>query len=137
GVGRHAVHLTCCGQGLDFVQIGGVDEKLHGKTFPLTDSSPMIGGMKSPETAYAAVVPLRPVSKRYTYRVAANTDVFPGQVVRIPFGKKGDAEPTLGVVWENIGAPDLAPEKIKELTPLADFPALAEKLRHFLELSSQ
>ncbi len=93
--------------------------------------------MKSPETAYAAVVPLRPVSKRYTYRVAANDAVVPGQVVRIPFGKKGDAEPTLGVVWENIGVPDLAPEKIKELTPLPDFPALSENLRHFLEWSAQ
>jgi primosomal protein N' (replication factor Y) len=92
--------------------------------------------MKTPETTLVSVVPLRPVSKRYTYRVAAGDHVVPGSVVRIPFGKKGDAEPTLGVVWDINGDRDVPADKLKNLMPLPNWPALSDNLRSFLEWSA-
>lgn len=82
-----------------------------------------------------SVVPLRPVSKTYSYRVPAGKAVVPGQVVRIPFGKKDD-EPTLGIVWDLKGDQSVDPAKLKALTILDDFPPLSQHLMDFLEWSA-
>ena len=91
--------------------------------------------METPINHLASVVPLRPVAKRYSYAVPPGQSVVPGQVVRIPFGKKkaGDGEPTLGVVWQAGEDEGLPPDKIKQLTPLSDWPPLSAELRQFLE----
>jgi primosomal protein N' (replication factor Y) len=83
-----------------------------------------------------SVVPLRPVSKTYSYRVPPGQTVVAGQVVRIPFGKK-DGEPTLGIVWDLNGDTSVDPAKLKELAVLSDWPPVSEHLRQFLEWSAQ
>lgn len=92
-----------------------------------------MGPMKSP---YMSVAPLRPVSRTYTYRVPDGDQVAVGQVVRIPFGKKSDTDPTLGVVWAAADTPDIDPAKIKQLEPLSGFPLLSDNLRRFLQWSA-
>jgi primosomal protein N' (replication factor Y) len=83
-----------------------------------------------------SVLPLRPVSKTYSYRVPAGQTVAVGLVVRIPFGKK-DGEPTLGIVWDLQGDTSVDPAKLKSLEVLADWPPVSEELRNFLEWSAQ
>lgn len=83
-----------------------------------------------------SVVPLRPVTKSYSYRVPDGQSVSVGQVVQIPFGKKQDADPTLGVVWSLQGDKNVDVSKLKTLTPLAGWPDLSENLRQFLEWSA-
>lgn len=81
-----------------------------------------------------SIMPLRPVSKAYSY--LAPDDAAVGQVVRIPFGKKKDAEPTLGVVWDLQGDKDVPQDKLKRCEPLRDWPVLSDQLRQFLKWSA-
>jgi len=83
-----------------------------------------------------SVVPLRPVSKSYSYLVPSGQTVALGQVVRIPFGKKADTEHSLGVVWRLQGDSDIDPGKLKTLEVVPEWPVLSESLRHFLEWSA-
>lgn len=82
-----------------------------------------------------SIVPLRPVSKAYSY--LAPTRVQVGQVVRIPFGRKREAEPTLGVVWSLEGDTSLSSDKLKSCELLPDWPILSSSLRQFLEWSAE
>lgn len=81
-----------------------------------------------------SVIPLRPVSKAYAYRVPQSCKVAVGQVVRIPFGRGND--PTLGVVWA-LESHDAVPDKVKNLTLLDEWPILSAELLQFLQWSAQ
>ncbi len=78
-----------------------------------------------------SILPLRPVSKLYSYRAPALLAV--GQVVRIPFGKKKDPEPTLGIVWKQEGDTNIEDEKLKNCEALSEWPLVSPQLMHFLE----
>jgi primosomal protein N' (replication factor Y) len=82
-----------------------------------------------------SIMPLRPVSKAYSY--LAPTEVQVGQVVRIPFGRKREAEPTLGVVWSLDGDSSVPRDKLKGCEILPDWPILSAHLCQFLEWSAE
>lgn len=81
-----------------------------------------------------SIIPLRPVPKAYSYLAPQGVQV--GQVVRIPFGKKKDAEPTLGVVLDTQGDATVASDKLKSCEILPDWPKMQSNLIHFLEWSA-
>lgn len=81
-----------------------------------------------------SIIPLRPVGKAYSYLSPQTVTV--GQVVRIPFGRKKEPEPTLGVVWSLQGDTDIPRDKLKACEPLVDWPPLSVQLCQFLEWSA-
>jgi primosomal protein N' (replication factor Y) len=81
-----------------------------------------------------SIMPLRPVHKAYSYR--AVDALHAGQVVLIPFGRKKDVDPTLGVVWNTAPDHTIDPDKLKDCVPLLEWPLLHESLMRFLEWSA-
>lgn len=87
----------------------------------------------------AQILPLRPVSRLYSYRIPDDQTVTVGQVVRIPFGKNAKLPNEMGIVWE-IGS-DASPSSdllgehstLKPLYPVPNMPVLSDELRHLID----
>lgn len=87
----------------------------------------------------AQILPLRPVSRLYSYRIPDDQTVTVGQVVRIPFGKNAKLPNEMGIVWEvgsdTASTHDLLGEQsnLKPLYPVPNMPVLSDELRHLID----
>ena len=82
----------------------------------------------------AQILPLRPVSRTYSYRVPDDQTVVVGQAVRIPFGKNAKLPNEMGIVWDisdQASGIDLA--KVKPLYPVSSLPILKPELRQLID----
>jgi primosomal protein N' (replication factor Y) len=82
----------------------------------------------------AHILPLRPLSRLYTYRVADGQTVAPGQIVRIPFGKNAKLPNEMGIVWDAAPhAGDTPLDKLKTCYPLDIVPPIKDNLRQLID----
>jgi primosomal protein N' (replication factor Y) len=79
------------------------------------------------------ILPLRPLSRLYSYRLADHHHVVVGQVVRIPFGKNAKMPNELGIVWEIPTHHDTPLDKLKIAYPVDVVPPLSDKLRQLID----
>lgn len=81
-----------------------------------------------------SVLPLRPVSRAYSYRIAGDEAVVPGQIVRIPFGRNAKLPNEMGIVWDtNPPPPGTDPDKLKNAYPVPGQPPISDALRHLVD----
>jgi len=77
----------------------------------------------------AVLLPL-PLAGAYHYLAPAGLELAPGDVVRVPLGRREVA----GVVWEaGAAAPGVSPDKLKSVTLRYDVPAMSPVQRRFVE----
>lgn len=73
-----------------------------------------------------------PIDKSYSYKVPEDMHVVPGQYVTVPLGSRE----VVGVVWDEAndqGAPDVNPDKLKQIISVHDFTPLSHIHRKFIE----
>jgi primosomal protein N' (replication factor Y) (superfamily II helicase) len=70
----------------------------------------------------------------YSYRVSADLDLAPGDLVTVPLGARGE---TIGVVWAENAAPNpRLHNRLKDVTAKLDVPSLKPELRQFIDWAS-
>jgi primosomal protein N' (replication factor Y) len=79
------------------------------------------------------ILPLRPVSRVYSYKLADNHTAQVGQVVRIPFGKNAKMPNELGIIWDMPQQDDTPRDKLKIAYPLDVIPPLSDALRQLID----
>ncbi|HEY1096438.1 MAG TPA: primosomal protein N' [Alphaproteobacteria bacterium] len=82
------------------------------------------------------ILPLRPVSRAYSYQVADHQSVVPGQIVRIPFGKNAKLPNEMGIVWAIPEKDETPRDKLKTCYPLDLIPPLSDALRQLIDFTA-
>ncbi|MFP6740814.1 MAG: primosomal protein N' [Alphaproteobacteria bacterium] len=75
----------------------------------------------------SVLLPL-PLTGAYDYGLAPGMDAPPGSFVRVPLGKRE----LVGVVW-GAASGDIDPAKLRNVSDVVDFPAMAKELRDFVD----
>ena len=70
-----------------------------------------------------------PFDKPFDYRVPAELDPHPGDVVMVPLNRREE----IGVVWDSPPDPSVPDRKLKPLIGLIDTPPMGESLRRFVD----